>query len=138
MAVTTLRQRLGLSGESANFSAPHSPRPGHQLLLMQDAAIASEQFGVASAQLHKNLSIAGQYLGELVSQHHTTSTSISLVLSPQYIELRTAILRALQAHPEARKAVAAAIQRMEAQAAQQPPQPVLAPAVADAEATHVG
>ena len=113
-----------------------------RLLLMQDACIGSEQYGVAAqiaAQIHQNLRIVGQYLGELVSQHHTTSTSVSLVLSPQYLALRHAILLALAPYPEVRAKVAAAIQRVEAESTQQPPQPGL-PAVTDVtlEATHVG
>jgi hypothetical protein len=46
-----------------------------RLLLVQDSAIASEQYGVVgqiSAEIHRNLAIVGQYLGELVHQHHTT------------------------------------------------------------------
>jgi hypothetical protein len=114
-----------------------------RLLLVQDSAIASEQYGVVgqiSAQIHRNLAIVGQYLGELVSQHHTTATSISLVLSPEYLRLRNAILQALAPYPEVRAKVAETVERIELEAAQRRPQPLLAPAVVDVtpEATHVG
>ncbi|OKO74513.1 hypothetical protein AC629_34980 [Bradyrhizobium sp. NAS80.1] len=103
-----------------------------RLLLMQDACIGSEQYGVAtqiSAQIHRNLTIVGEYLGELV--HRSSTTTVSLVLTPEYVSLRTAILSALAPFPAARAAVAAAIQRIERQANQQAPQPVLAPPVVD-------
>jgi hypothetical protein len=101
-----------------------------RLLLAQDACLASEQYGTAaaiSAQIHRNLTIVAEYLGELVSR--SSHTSISLVLSPEYLSLRSAILRALAPHPEVRAQVAAAIQRVEAEAAQRPAQGVLASAI---------
>jgi hypothetical protein len=97
-----------------------------RLLLWQDSAAASEQFGVAaqiSAQVHRNLELVGKYLGEF-AQHHVT-TSISVLISPQYLELRSALLRSLQPFPEARRAVADALHRIEEEAAQRPSQPVL-------------
>jgi hypothetical protein len=115
------------AGLLANLSAQRV-----RLLLAQDACLASEQWGAMaqiSAQVHANLRIVGTYLGELVSQHHTTHSTVSLVLSPQYLSLRHAILQALAPYPDVRRKVAAAIQRIEAEAAQQPPQAVLAPVV---------
>ncbi len=97
-----------------------------RLLLWQDNAAAAEQFSVAAqlaAQIHTNLSLVGRYLGEL-SVHHTV-TSVSVLISPQYLEHRSALLRSLQPYPEARRAVADALHRLETQAAQRPAQPVL-------------
>lgn len=39
--------------------------------------------------------------------------TVNVTVSPQWIELRTLIITSLQAHPEARQAVAAALQSME-------------------------
>jgi hypothetical protein len=91
-----------------------------KLLLWQDAAASAEQYQVASAisaQLHRNLELVGKYLGEFASHHVTTS--VSVLLSPQYLELRAALLRALQPFPDARAAVAKEIHRLETKAAQQ-------------------
>jgi hypothetical protein len=97
-----------------------------RLLLWQDACASSEQFQVASAisaQIHRNLELVGKLVGEF-AQHHVT-TSVSVLLSPQYLELRSALLRALQPFPDARAAVVEAIHRLETKAAQQARQPVL-------------
>jgi hypothetical protein len=98
-----------------------------RLLLWQDSAASAEQFGVAAqiaAQINANLALTGRYLGEL-GVHHTV-TSVSVLVSPQYLELRAALLRALQPYPDARRAVVDAIHRLESKAAQQAPQPVQA------------
>jgi hypothetical protein len=111
-----------------------------KLLLAQDAALAGEQYGTVAAlssQIHANLRIVATYLGELVTRH--TTTNVSLVLQPEYLSLRTAILRALAPYPDVRAKVAAAIQRLEAEAAARPRQPVLPPpslAIVDAEAAN--
>ena len=109
-----------------------------RLLLWQDSAAASEQFGVAaqiSAQIHRNLELVGKYLGEF-AQHHVT-TSVSVLISPQYLELRSALLRALAPHPAARRDVAATLHQIEREAAQRSPQPVQAIPHQPAEAAHV-
>jgi hypothetical protein len=98
-----------------------------KLLLWQDACASSEQFQVASAisaQVHRNLELVGKYLGEF-AVHHVTA-NVSMLISPEYLELRSTLLRALQPYPEARAAVVEAIHRLEAKAAQQAPQPVQA------------
>jgi hypothetical protein len=63
----------------------------------------------------------GQYLGEL--QQHSTRTTVSVLVSPEYLQLRNALLRALGPFPEARRAVAAAIHEVENGAACGTPQP---------------
>jgi hypothetical protein len=109
-----------------------------RLLLWQDNAAAAEQFSVAAqlaAQIHNNLALVGRYLDEL-STHHTV-TSVSVLVSAEYLELRTSLLRSLQPYPDARRAVAAALHRIESEAAQRPPQRVLeAIPNQPAEATH--
>ena len=96
-----------------------------RLLLWQDACASAEQFQVASAisaQIHRNLELVGKLVGEFASYHRVTN--VSMMISPEYLELRSALLRALEPFPDARRAVADAIHRLEAKAAQQAP-PVL-------------
>ena len=97
-----------------------------RLLLWQDSVAASEQFGIAaaiSAQIHRNLELVGKYLGEFAQQ--SIQTNVSILISSEYLALRASLLRALQPFPEARAAVAAALHRMEAEAAQCQPVPLL-------------
>jgi hypothetical protein len=108
-------------GLLANLSAQRA-----RLLLWQDWAASAEQFAIAtaiSAQIHRNLELVGKYLGEF-AQHHVVS-NVSVLVSPQYLELRSALLRALQPYPEARRAVAAALHQIESDAAGRTPQPVI-------------
>jgi hypothetical protein len=118
-----LDQLRATEGEAllANLAAQRA-----KLLLWQDAASSAEQFQVAatiSAQIHRNLELVGKYLGEF-SQHYTTTT-ISVLISPQYLELRAALLKALAPHLAAKKAVAAVLHAIESSAAQPPPQRLL-------------
>jgi hypothetical protein len=112
-------------GLLANLAAQRA-----RLLLMQDWAQETEQISIAaqiSAQIHRNLELVGKYLGEF-AQHHVT-TSVSLLVSPEYLTLRTELLRALAPFPDARKAVADALGKIERKAAQPPALP--APEVTD-------
>jgi hypothetical protein len=66
-----------------------------------------------SGQLHRNMEIVGKLLGDL-----STGTTINNVLiQPQYIELRIALVGALAAYPDARQAVAAVLHTIEGKAA---------------------
>lgn len=67
-----------------------------------------------ASQLHHNLEITGKLLGDL----GTGTTINNVLILPQYIELRMAIVRALDAFPEARIAVASALRQIEAKAAE--------------------
>ena len=67
-----------------------------------------------SSQLHKNLEITGRLLGDLAVGH---SSVTNILISPQYVELRHALVAALAAFPEARQAVAAVLYRLEGKAA---------------------
>jgi len=92
-----------------------------RLLMMQDCAIEVGQGTVVamlSAQIHRNLELVGKYLGEFIK--HETHTSISILITPEYLELRTALIQALAPFPEARRAVAAALHRLESKAAEPP------------------
>lgn len=105
-------------GLLANLAAQRS-----RLLLAQDAAMECEQFGLVSqlsGQIHRNIELIGKYLGEFAA--HSVHTTISLMITPEYLELRAALLRALAPHVEARRAVAAVLHGLESQAAQRGPQ----------------
>jgi hypothetical protein len=94
-----------------------------RLLLAQDAALEGETFGLVaqlSNAIHRNIELVGKYLGEFAS--HSVQTSISILIQPEYLDLRAALLRALQPYPEARHAVAAALHAVEERAAPRPPQ----------------
>ena len=64
-----------------------------------------------------NLQLTAQLLGQLVQRHETTHTSI--LISPAYLELRTAIIGALRRHPQALKDVSDALARIETAAAEE-------------------
>jgi hypothetical protein len=99
-----------------------------RLLLVQDRAIDLEQFGIVSqiaGQLHRNAELVGKYLGEFAS--HSVQTSVSILIQPEYLELRSALLRALHPYPEARKAIAAALHQIEGRAAALPQLPAPTP-----------
>jgi transposase-like protein len=90
-----------------------------RLLMMQDRALeASNAQAVATLanSIHKNLELVGRYLGEL--HQHSTKTVVNVRLTPQYLELRNALVKALAPFPEARQAVAAVLHAREGSAAQ--------------------
>lgn len=65
-------------------------------------------------QLHRNLEITGELLGDL----STGSTTINNVLVlPAYVEMRVELVKALAPYPEARQAVARVLHRIESKAA---------------------
>jgi hypothetical protein len=89
-----------------------------RLLLCQDAALeAGDAAKVAyiAGTIHRNLELVGKYLGEF-AQHQITTT-VSVLVSPEYLEFRSALMRALAPYPEARRAVAVALHSIEAQSA---------------------
>jgi hypothetical protein len=105
-------------GLLANLAAQRA-----RLLLAQDMAMEAEQLHLVvstAGQIHRNLELVGKYLGEF-AQHHVT-TQISILVSPEYLALRAALLRALGPHLEARRAVAAVLHEIEGNAAGRPPE----------------
>jgi hypothetical protein len=89
-----------------------------RLLLCQDECMeagAATQVGYLANIIHKNIELAGKYLG-LFAQHHV-STSINILLSEDYLRLRQALVLALRPFPEARRAVADALQQIEGEVA---------------------
>jgi hypothetical protein len=74
-----------------------------RLLLAQDMAVEAEQLHLVvstAGQIHRNLELVGKYLGEF-AQHHVT-TQISILVSPEYLQLRAALLRAASGGPARR------------------------------------
>jgi hypothetical protein len=67
-----------------------------------------------TSQLHANLELTAKLLGDLGIG--TTNITNVLIL-PQYIEMRCALVNALQPYPEAKLAVAAALRTIESKAA---------------------
>jgi hypothetical protein len=97
-----------------------------RLLLVQDAALeAGDRREVAyiSDCLNRNIKATGQYLGEF--QRVTAQVSLNILISDEYLTLRSQLMGALAPFPAARKAVALALQAAEAKAAIPPPPPVI-------------
>ena len=63
-------------------------------------------------QLHRNLQLAATSTGEL--QKHSPTSVMNVLLAPAYLDLRSGLLRALRAFPEAAAAVAAVFRHAEA------------------------
>jgi hypothetical protein len=90
-----------------------------RLLLCQDQCMengAVTQVGYLSNIIHRNIELTGKYLG-LFAQHHV-STNVNILLSEDYLRLRQKLILALRPFPEARQAVAAALQQVEGSVAQ--------------------
>jgi len=89
----------------------------HRLFGMLDFAEEHGDLYAASravSQLHSNLETTGKLLGDL-GVGHTSVTNV--LIQPAYVELRVALTNALAAFPEARKAVAEVLHRVESKAA---------------------
>jgi hypothetical protein len=67
-----------------------------------------------TAQLHKNLELTGGLLGDLGAGR---SSITNILIAPQYLEMRLALVGALSAFPEARLAVAQVLHTIEQKAA---------------------
>ena len=63
-------------------------------------------------QLHENLELTGKLLGDL-----GVGSVTNVLILPQYVELRVGLINALAGFPEARKAVAEVLHRLEDKAA---------------------
>jgi transposase-like protein len=90
-----------------------------RLLMMQDQALEegnAQVVATLAARIHQNLELVGRYLGEL--HQHSTKTVVNILLTPEYLELRNALVRALAPYPDARRAVAAVLHSREGSAAQ--------------------
>jgi hypothetical protein len=75
-----------------------------------DSAMAAR----VCAQLHRNLEITGELLGDLAAG---TTTINNVVVLPAYVQMRVALVKALAPFPQAREAVAKVLHRVESKAA---------------------
>jgi hypothetical protein len=90
-----------------------------RLLVCQDEAMEQGAVGPVvqlSNVIHRNIELTGKYLG-LFAQHHVSS-QVNIMISEDYLRLRQALTMALRPFPEARRAVAAELHRIEGQIAQ--------------------
>jgi hypothetical protein len=108
-----------------------------RLLLSQDHALEvgdGREVTYISGEIHRNIKLVGQYLGEFAQ--HQIKTSVSVLIQPEYLEMRAALMRALAPFPDARKAVAEALHSREAAAAEKPSPPMIEATAVEAEAAH--
>jgi hypothetical protein len=112
-----------------------------RLLLVQDRALmADDRREVAhiSDVINRNIQSTGRYLGEF--QKVSTQVSINILVSDEYLTLRSQLMAALSPFPAARRAVALALQAAEHKAASVPPMKAELPSpppVIDGVATEV-
>jgi len=88
----------------------------HRLFASLDIAEECGDGGMISriaGQLHHNLELTGKLLGDL----GIGVTNVNVLVMPQYVELRVALVQALASFPEARQAVAAVLHQLESRAA---------------------
>jgi hypothetical protein len=67
-----------------------------------------------AGQLHRNLEITGKLVGDLAAG---TTTINNVLIQPAYVEMRVELVRALQAFPDAKMAVATVLHQIEKRAA---------------------
>jgi hypothetical protein len=68
-----------------------------------------------SSQLHKNLQVTGELVGDLGAGSTTTINNV--LIMPAYVEMRVELVKALAPFPEARAAVAQVLHQIENKAA---------------------
>jgi hypothetical protein len=93
-----------------------------RLLLVQDSALESgdrREVAYIADVIHRNVKLTGTYLGEF--QKVTTQLSLNILVSDEYLTLRSQLMAALAPFPAARRAVAGALQFAEQKAATPPP-----------------
>jgi hypothetical protein len=87
------------------------------LLRQFDVALSIDNTGgvaMIARELHRNAELFAKATGELVP--HTRKTIEHVVLSPQYLELRSELATVLRRHPDALRDVMGAFQRLESRA----------------------
>jgi hypothetical protein len=107
-----------------------------RLLLVQDAALESgdrREVAYIADVIHRNVKLTGVYLGEFA--RHQVQTNVSVLVMPQYLDMRAALMKALMPFPAARKAVADALHRVEEAAAATPSPTVIEGTVVEVSAS---
>jgi hypothetical protein len=85
-----------------------------RLFRLMDAAEEMGDLKAAAAfagRLNDNVVTVARLLGDLTT--HATHTTNNLVISTEYLSLRSALVKALRPFPEARRAVAAVLRGLE-------------------------
>ena len=93
---------------------------GQRARLLEDGdnARAADDVNAAvrvEGAIRENLALTGKLLGAIIQKHEVSHTN--LLVSPDYIQLRAALVTALKPYPEAALAVGQALRRMESEAA---------------------
>jgi DNA-binding transcriptional ArsR family regulator len=86
-------------------------------LLVQDKALELGEHQLAlqaSREIIRVGELLARYLGKL--DQHSTSTAISVIVSPEYLKLRNAVVQVLRAYPEALAELTSRLQAIEADA----------------------
>ena len=65
-----------------------------------------------AGRILQTVELAGKYLGEFAQ--HQIRTTVSVLIQPEYLEMRAALVSALAPYPDARRAVTAALHAIEA------------------------
>jgi transposase-like protein len=89
-----------------------------RLFIEQDRAIEDgngQLVATLSNSITRNVELIARYLGEM--QVHSTQTTISVLISPEYLRLRNMLIKALAPFPDARRAVADVLHNEEGEAA---------------------
>jgi hypothetical protein len=89
----------------------------HRLFAALDTAEEYNDAGMltrVSSQIHANLELVARILGDLGVGN---TTNVNVLIMPQYVELRVALVQALASFPEAKQAVAAVLYQLESKAA---------------------
>jgi hypothetical protein len=85
-----------------------------KLVRAQDLCLEEGNFPIAAqlaSQVHRALEMLGRAIGEIAT--HSLKIEQNIILAPGYWRIRTAIVMALASHPKARRAVLAALHRVE-------------------------
>jgi hypothetical protein len=97
-----------------------------RLLLSQDHAIEigdARLVALLAGEIHRGVKLIGQFLGEFAQ--HSIKTHVSVLIQPEYLQLRSRLIAALTPYPAARSAVVKAFQEVEKAAATPPPPPMI-------------
>jgi hypothetical protein len=123
------RHRADLSAEAlaqlrADESAGvllHLAQQRSTLLRLQDEAERKKWRPLmlqVTRELHRNIELTGRTLGTFAEHERavTQVQNLAILMSPEYVALRGDLIKALAAHPKARRAVAEVLGRIEGQA----------------------
>jgi hypothetical protein len=128
LRAAAMAQRLKAGADLADLKLSESESILQNLALLRarlflnlDAAMEANDPRLAtyvSDAIGRNIALTARYLGEF--SVHENRAAINILISEDYLSLRTDLLRALANFPEARRAVAAALHEREARMVAEP------------------